>query len=300
MSDTPLSDPTSALLTSAGLLAGQIQAVAVLVLARHLPEGDWVPGPELEGRLLIGCQSEAQIERLRAAGHERLVRIPPATLSRMGQVKVTILLAVTDGLLRAGQRVVCLAGAGQGLDLMYVAQVGASLALAHLSGEQTSASGVHPRVLGRLLELAVELGSEGREGRPVGTLFVVGDYERVKPLTRQMILNPFFGYPEADRNLLEGRLAETIKELATIDGAFLIRGDGVVESAGTFLKTSALPDKTLPSGLGARHQAAAGITCVTDCLAITVSESTGTVCVFRGGEIVTELHQAQVEVRSKI
>lgn len=298
MPETARPDPTLPLLTSAGLLASQINAGAVLVLGRHLPP-EWQPTPELEGRLLIACQSDAELERLRAAGHQRLVRVPPAALSRMGQLKVTILLAVTDELLLAGERVVCLAGPGEGLDMLFVTEVGASLAVRHLSSQDTDASGVHPRVLGRLLELAVELGSEGREGRPVGTLFVIGDYERVKPLTRQMILNPFFGYPEEDRNLLHGGLTETIKELATVDGAFLIRGDGVVQSAGTFLKTSSLPDKGLPSGLGARHQAAAGISLVTDCLAITVSESTGTVCVFRGGEIVTELHQAPAEVRKK-
>ena len=84
-----------------------------------------------------------------------------------------------------------------------------------------------------------------------------------------------------------------------VDGAFVIRGDGVVESAGTFLKTSALPEEALPSGLGARHQAASGITLATQCVAISVSESTGRVCVFREGEILTELDQAPGQVKKR-
>ena len=233
------------------------------------------------------------------AGYKRVVRIPPAPLSRMAQIKVSLLLALTRNVLEVGQRVVCLAGPAKGpLDLLFVTEVGGGLSAPLLSTGESD-GGIHPEVLGRALEIAVELGSEGREGKPVGTLFVLGDMERVKPLTRQMILNPFFGYPEDQRNLLDDKLTETLKELATVDGAFLIRSDGVIESAGTFLKTSALPEEGLPSGLGARHQAASGISLATDCVAITVSQSTGRVCVFRDGEIVTELDRAEVDVRKR-
>lgn len=299
VSDSELPDPTLALLVSAGELAGRIGASAVMVMADYLPEAEWKPGPGLEGRLVVGCRSEAEEARLHEAGHDRVVRIPPAALSRMAQIKVSLLLGLTRSVLEVGQRVVCLAGpTGSPLDLLFVAEVGGGLS-APLLNTGNSDEAIHPEVLGRVLEIAVELGSEGREGKPVGTLFVLGDHERVKPLTRQMILNPFFGYPEDQRNLLDGRLTETLKELATVDGAFLIRGDGVIESAGTFLKTSALPEEGLPSGLGARHQAASGITLATDCVAITVSQSTGRVCVFRDGSLVTELDQAHAEVRKR-
>ena len=62
-------------------------------------------------------------------------------------------------------------------------------------------------------------------------------------------------------------------------------------------KALPLPDRLaskefeLPRGLGARHHSAAGITSVADCIAVTVSESTGTVTVFRGGQIVTEIER---------
>ena len=47
----------------------------------------------------------------------------------------------------------------------------------------------------------------------------------------------------------------------------------------------------LPLGLGARHSAAASITVETRAVAISVSQTTGTVRVFKGGDIVLQLHQ---------
>ena len=89
-------------------------------------------------------------------------------------------------------------------------------------------------------------------------------------------------------------LEETIKELAGVDGAFMIKGDGTVISSGTYLKTSALPEDTVSQrGMGARHQAAAGITFATNCMAVAVSESTGTVTIFRRGQVVTEIEKPQ-------
>jgi len=50
---------------------------------------------------------------------------------------------------------------------------------------------VKPEVLERVIAVATELAVEGREGRPVGCLFVVGDSEKVEQLTKPLVLNPF-------------------------------------------------------------------------------------------------------------
>ena len=99
----------------------------------------------------------------------------------------------------------------------------------------------------------------------------------VKPL----ILNPFRGYAEEDRNVLNPFMDETLKELAHVDGAFVIRGDGVVETAGSLIEASA-ENVRLHAGLGTRHAAAASITQRTDSLAVVVSQ-TGQVTLFRKG-----------------
>lgn len=137
-------------------------------------------------------------------------------------------------------------------------------------------------VFARVLQLAEDIALEGREGKPVGALFVLGDYDAVAGKTRQLIVNPFRGYPERERSILDPTLDETVKEFAKIDGAFLIRGDGVIASAGTFL--AGQPSSAdHHSGLGARHAAAQGITAVTRAIAIVISESTRSVSVFHGG-----------------
>src|SRR5262249_33498187 len=131
---------------------------------------------------------------------------------------------------------------------------------------------------------------EGREGRPVGTLFVVGDSQRVLEQSRSLVLNPFQGHPEAQRNILDPVVEETIKEFSALDGAFVVREDGVVLSAGTQLLPS-VAHSQLPGGLGTRHAAAAGITASTNALAVCVSQSTGAVAVFRAGRLVTNLQR---------
>jgi DNA integrity scanning protein DisA with diadenylate cyclase activity len=119
-------------------------------------------------------------------------------------------------------------------------------------------------------------------------LFVVGDSDRVLAQCRSLVLNPFQGHPEAQRNILDPALDETIKEFSALDGAFVVRADGLVLCAGTLLLPSS-PHSPLPGGLGTRHAAAAGITASTEAVAVCVSQSTGTVAVFRSGGLVTSL-----------
>jgi DNA integrity scanning protein DisA with diadenylate cyclase activity/mannitol/fructose-specific phosphotransferase system IIA component (Ntr-type) len=137
-------------------------------------------------------------------------------------------------------------------------------------------------VSGRVLELADELGRQGREGKPVGALFVVGQRGELAAFTHQLIVNPFLGYADEARNILDPSLEETIKEFSKIDGAFIIDVDGTVVSAGTYLAVS--PGELAHQyGEGARHASARAITAVTNTVSIAVSESTGRVSVYIGG-----------------
>src|SRR5205807_1034025 len=135
-----------------------------------------------------------------------------------------------------------------------------------------------------------QLAAERREGRPGGTLFVLGDSEAVLAQSRSLVLNPFQGHPESVRNVLDPAVEETIKEFAALDGAFVVRDDGVVLSAGTQLVPTA-PHAPLPGGLGTRHAAAAGITASTAALAVCVSQSTGAVSIFKSGRLVTGIQR---------
>jgi DNA integrity scanning protein DisA with diadenylate cyclase activity len=153
---------------------------------------------------------------------------------------------------------------------------------------------VLPAVFERLLTLAGELGLEGREGRPVGTIFIVGDSDTVLAQSHQLVINPFHGYPEVERNVLDPRLEETIKEFSAIDGAFIIRGDGVILSAGRYLAPPARLEQPLPQGLGTRHEAAASITVTTGAIALCVSQSTGTITIFKKGRLLTDIPKPRI------
>jgi len=154
-------------------------------------------------------------------------------------------------------------------------------------------SSVKPEVIERVLAIATELAVEGREGHPVGCLFTLGNASKIAEFAKPLILNPFFGYKDEDRNILNPFMDETVKELSSIDGAFIIRGDGVLVSAGSLLHA---PDYSheLPGGLGSRHAAAAAITQAVDCLCIVVSGSTGQVTLFRKGEMLPLIEKALV------
>ena len=102
---------------------------------------------------------------------------------------------------------------------------------------------------------------------------------------KPLVLNPFFGYKESERNILSMPMDETIKEYSLIDGATVISGDGIVESAGTLIYT---PDHNIvmPAGYGTRHAAAASISWAAECISVVVSESTRTVTLFRNGKML--------------
>jgi DNA integrity scanning protein DisA with diadenylate cyclase activity len=243
----------------------------------------------------VFCVTKAAGEEIKPRlGALQCLRIPNVPLTRMGQVKIAVFLALSRGLIQHGDRVVFLSGlaTAKTLDTIIVAEVGREYEIFTSGADLTTASSkILPEVIERVVDIASELGSEGREGRAVGAMFVVGDTDRVLPLTRQLVLNPFKGYPPEERNILDYSLEETVKELATLDGAFIVRGEGVMETCGTYIRTTSQPEFDLPRGLGARHHAAAAITVVTDAIAVTVSESTGSITIFRGGRIITEIQK---------
>jgi DNA integrity scanning protein DisA with diadenylate cyclase activity len=220
----------------------------------------------------------------------RVVRLPSVPLRRDARIRFAALMALTQGMIQRGDVVALLSGDGAGgLDSMTVLEVGREFGrFVTPSGEM--APGVAPGVLERIITLSADLSREGREGKPIGTIFVVGDPEKLAPFCAQMVMNPFRGYPEEERNILDPTLAETIKEFAAIDGAFIVRGDGVVASAGTYLKVSA--DVTLPGGYGSRHRVACAITDAADCVAVALSQSTGEVTVFKNGAVVLSLSRS--------
>ncbi len=213
------------------------------------------------------------------------IQVRSFSSQRMAQLRSAILVALTRGVIAFTDRICCLGGITGSNQFDTVVMVDIEREFQTLLTGSTAdllPADVKPEVLERVIGVATELAVEGREGRPVGCLFVVGDTEKVITLTKPLVLNPFFGYKEEDRNILNPFMDETVKEFSSIDGAFVIRGDGVVEAAGSLIQAT-VSDQALPGGLGSRHAAAAAISVAANCISIVVSSSTGQVVLFRQG-----------------
>jgi DNA integrity scanning protein DisA with diadenylate cyclase activity/mannitol/fructose-specific phosphotransferase system IIA component (Ntr-type) len=214
---------------------------------------------------------------------------------RLAQLRSAVLVALTRGVISFNDRICCIGGitGSNQFDTVVVVDVEREFQTLLTGHADLLPPDVKPEVLERVIGVATELSVEGREGRPVGCLFVVGDTPRVERLIKPLVLNPFFGYKEEDRNILNPFMDETVKEFSSIDGAFIIRGDGVLLSAGSLVQATDV-EHTLPSGLGSRHAAAAAISVATDCISIVVSSSSGQVTLFRRGEMLSLTDRALV------
>jgi diadenylate cyclase len=217
------------------------------------------------------------------------VSVPVVRGARTDRLKSALVAAMNVGILAPSHRLAC----------GVVREDGVLDMLMHLTAEDQATehpslqvSRLHTRIPPALLEvladLALRIGREGYEGRPVGTLIVVGDSTRVLEQSAPLTLNPFQGYSEQERNLFDQEVRSAVRTFAMLDGAFVVREDGVVLAAGRHIRVSA-PPADLPLGYGARHVAAAAVTVQTQAIAFAVSQSTGKVRVFDQGHLVLEL-----------
>ena len=221
-----------------------------------------------------------------------VIRLPDAYLSRSSQLSMALFLAVLGSDLEVDESLVCLMGPGSGgsVDTVTITQPARRFPWLSESDAEHTRSLVATPVFARVLSLALRLSAEGREGRAVGTIFAIGDPNVLAAHVRQLILNPCAGHARKARNVHNPQLFETIRELVAMDGALLISPGGVLETAGTYLA----PTNTslgVGRGLGARHSAAAGITAQAPCVAVVVSQSSGTVTTYHEGHAILALER---------
>ena len=148
-------------------------------------------------------------------------------------------------------------------------------------------SGASQQTLLAVTELAIGIAREGREGRKIGTLFTVGAENEVLRRTGCLILDPLAGHPPEKRAIEDPDLRETVKELAQLDGGFIVSSTGTVVSACRYFE-AALPKGDQPLGLGTRHVAAASVSLVTGAIAVVVSESS-VVRIYAEGAPINEI-----------
>lgn len=149
-------------------------------------------------------------------------------------------------------------------------------------------SSVPLKTIKAVVDLSVQIGLEGREGKPVGTLFVVGDTRKVLEHANSSGADPFRGYNRKHRNLLDAKVQEDVKEIAQLDGAFIVTSEGIIERSRQMLEVMH-EDLNMSKGLGSRHWAAAAITRRTKAIAVVVSQSTGSVRLYKNGFLMLQI-----------
>jgi len=270
-------------------IADEVKAKALMLYAEAAAELPKVKGDKPCFNLVLVTKGNEELPSdIKDLGI--IINVPDVNLSRVGQIKIAITKGIATGLFKKGDKLVCISGLPRlgYVDSIFMIDVGKEFEVLTSQNITDITQGVHPEVFSAALNIVLELAAQGREGRKVGTIFILGDHERVLQLSRQMVINPFMGYSEEERNILNPDLTETIKEFSAIDGAFIIKDNGAIVTAGRHLN-AAIESKDFPQGLGSRHIAAAGITDVTNAIAIVLSESTGNVNVFKNGKLFVSI-----------
>ncbi|MBW3543208.1 MAG: DNA integrity scanning protein DisA nucleotide-binding domain protein [Planctomycetes bacterium] len=278
-----------ALLQAGRRVAQDIEAEALLVLA-ELPYDFAEIRKELRGIRLVIASDKPDVQRAVTDDQVDLVPLLDEPQTRQVQISQALIEAIADDLLKSGNRVVALYASYErnNIDSLSVINLAEHLAKLTARDLRRLETQVPLETLRIVVDLAVEIGREGREGKAVGTLFVVGDHRKVLRMSHEGVHDPFRGYQQKERLIRNPRVRESIKELAQIDGAFVISAEGVVHAAGRILDAPA-DGLTLSSGLGSRHWAAAAISKATRGVAIAVSQSTGTVRIFQDGHVMLRI-----------
>lgn len=286
---TKFSDQFQAMVDLAVRMAKSDEIDALLVLL----EGptDWLKLKKLAGsrQVVIAADRADQVEGAEEADLAVVLmdRADSPVYERLTQA---LLEGVADDILSPGASVIALysgfeAGTIDSISVIHLNEHLGRLSVRDLRQLETS---VPLDTLKIVVDLAVEVGREGREGKPVGTLFVVGDSRKTLKLCHPTGFDPVRGYNRKDRNLNDPRVREGIKEAAQMDGAFVISADGTVEASAQFVSAPSA-NITLSKGLGTRHWAAAAVTKGTNAIAVAVSETNGTVRLFQNGEVMLRI-----------
>ncbi len=275
-----------ALLKTAAGLSGEIGADFVLLVADSGVTRPAVQSLNDSCPVLLVTRRNRFLQGIESLGVRRL-RLDSDDFSHLERVRQGIVLGMEAGHIKKGSLLICLANVMEhtGVDTLVTVDTRWEFEDFDLESLAQLADDLPVEVFKSVLDIALDIGREGREGEQVGTLFVLGDSDRVLADSRVMTYDPFRGYSSRERNICDPENREGVKEVALMDGAFIVQEDGVIRSGCRYI-SSFVRGLTLPKGLGARHVAAAAVSKNTNAIAVAVSESTGTVRVFKRGEIV--------------
>jgi diadenylate cyclase len=274
---------------SAVAVAREAEAEAVIIVSDVSIDWDVVRKLCPPLKIIFASINAALLAEARQIGISAIeIEIADTTVHE--QLSQAVLDSVADELVSQGSAVVALYSAIERdtIDTVSVFQLNERLGRLTARDLKRLETKLPLETLKVVVDLAVEIGQEGREGKPTGTMFVVGDHRKVLEQSKPAGWDAAKGYTRKERSLFDPRVREIIKEVSQMDGAFIVASDGTIESASRIIDTAPV-ELSLSHGLGSRHFAAAAITKNTRAIAVVVSQSSGTVRIFQDGQIVLRI-----------
>lgn len=284
---------------AAAKLAVKSEADAVLVLLEHTVDWAKLKKKTAASGLLIATDDHAVYESATDSDVSATLLDSPETTVQ-NQLTQAVLVSVAAERLQPGSAVVALYRAFDTEDIDTISTIRLTERLGRLTSRDLKKleTKVPLETLKMVVDLAVEIGRDGREGKPVGTMFVVGDHRKVLEDSRPGGFDFVRGYTRKDRNIFDHRVREGIKEIAQLDGMFVISADGTVEASARIIDTSPV-EITMTTGLGSRHFAGAAISKNSKAIAVVISQTSGTVRIFQNGEVVLRIEPMQRAMKWK-
>jgi DNA integrity scanning protein DisA with diadenylate cyclase activity len=271
-------------------VAQAAQADAIICATETGALAQRLQGLSEQGRVIVATTNDDTYRALTRTGLEA-VHLPLHAADRYGQVRYVISVALKSTGVSIGDLVVCAIDRDlypEVGDLVVLTDVEASLEDLAVSDLIKLTDGIRPEVLEAAITVSCKIGQAARRGKRIGAIFMLGDSLKVLEDSEQLIPNPFQGHDESTRQLTNPDIHEALVELSKLDGAFVVRGDGLIQTAGAFL-TSPHAEIDLPAGLGARHTAAAAVTKRTAATAVVVSATDGRVRAYSRGRLVLKM-----------
>jgi DNA integrity scanning protein DisA with diadenylate cyclase activity len=241
-------------------------------------------------RVIAATTNRETYNVLTQAGMEA-IHLPLHASDKYNQVRHVVSTALKSTKVSIGDLVLCALGRGVYQEegkLVVLTDIEPNIEYLAISDLLKLTDGIRPNILEAAVAIACKIGRAARRGKRIGAILTLGDSLKVLEGSKQLIPNPFKGHDEAKRKLTNPDNYNVIVELSKLDGAFVVRGDGFIQTAGVFL-TSPEIDIVLPAGLGARHVAAASVTMRTNATAVVVSATDGNVRAFSGGKMVLQI-----------
>jgi DNA integrity scanning protein DisA with diadenylate cyclase activity len=286
---------TIALLDAARELVKDQVAEMVLLLTETRLNWDEVRSHLKGCKLLVAAESEEVTKAIREETNLDVLDLDPEPVPTQERMSLALLKAIAAEKVSPGEHVVVLYNGiatsediPEPIDSLSLVHMGEHLERMTAQDLRRLNTPIPLESLRLVVDLAAEIGREGREGKPVGTILVVGDIRKVMSMSQPINFNPFRGYSKEERDLRDRRVREQIKDIAQLDGAILIDREGIAVAACLHLNVPA-EGVAVSKGFGSRHRAAAAISRKTSAIAVCVSQSSGTVRLFQDGEVVLHI-----------